>query len=368
MAGSDFDGSHSEIPVIDFRPFLDGSDAERETTAGRIKQAFRSVGFVYLTNHGVPHEKVDQCFEWSKRFFNLPLETKMLAPHPPGGSHHRGYSGLGIEKVSQNVFDREAIAELRKAPDVKESYESGNINDEYQPNIWLPENKLPGFREYVSHSAALQIAIFRDSARADGVAFFMESFFTDCSTLVCHVLSAIALGFSLPSTHFCHSHSRDLYQLRLLHYPAVPENLLLSGEKGRLGAHSDFGTLTLLFQDDVGGLEIEDQQRPGIFQSVKPVKGAVLVNVADCLMRWTNDELKSAVHRVKAPPIELRDSGNKVDADRVTKARYSIPFFAGANPDAVVEALPGTWSETKPKKYEPITAGEYILKRMEAIY
>lgn len=85
----------------------------------------------------------------SKKFFDLPLSTKNLAPHPPGGSHHRGYSGLGLEKsfkVSRNGLDAEAIEALRNVPDVKESFESGNVDDEAQPNIWLPEDNLPGFR------------------------------------------------------------------------------------------------------------------------------------------------------------------------------------------------------------------------------
>jgi hypothetical protein len=70
----------------------------------------------------------------------------MLAPHPPGGAHHRGFSGVGVEKVSQKVFDEEALQALRGIPDVKESFESGNVKDDLQPNIWLPEDKLPGFR------------------------------------------------------------------------------------------------------------------------------------------------------------------------------------------------------------------------------
>jgi isopenicillin N synthase-like dioxygenase len=82
----------------------------------------------------------------SKRFFDLPTEKKLLAPHPPGGAHHRGYSGLGVEKVSQDVFDAEALAALKTVPDVKESFESGNVVDELQPNIWPPEDVLPGFR------------------------------------------------------------------------------------------------------------------------------------------------------------------------------------------------------------------------------
>ena len=196
----------------------------------------------------------------------------------------------------------------------------------------------------------------------------MEDFFSHCASLIQHVFSAIALSLSLPPTFFHPHHSRELYQLRLLHYPSLPEQALLSGEKGRLDAHSDFGTLTLLFQDDVGGLEVEHPQRPGTFMPVKPVEGAVLINIADCLMRWSNDNFKSTVHRVTAPPVELRNTGANSNVERMTNPRYSIVCFAGANPDAVVEALPGTWDEQKPKKYEPITAGEYILKRMEALY
>lgn len=197
---------------------------------------------------------------------------------------------------------------------------------------------------------------------------FMEDFFTHCADLVRQVFNAIALSLSLPPTFFHPFHSRELYQLRLLHYPPISEQDLLSGEKGRLDAHSDFGTLTLVFQDDVGGLEVEHPQYPGAFVPVKPVDGAVLINIADCLMRWSNDNLKSTIHRVKAPPPESRNTDKNSQGERMTNARYSIVCFAGANPDTVVDALPGTWDEHRPKKYEPIMAGEYILKRMEATY
>ena len=195
----------------------------------------------------------------------------------------------------------------------------------------------------------------------------MEDFFVDCANLVHHLLSAVALGLSLPPAYFHPSHSRELYQLRLLHYPSVSEQALLSGEKKRLAAHSDFGTLSLLFQDGAGGLEVEHPQHPGRFMPAKPVDGTVLINIADCLMRWSNDNLKSTIHRVKAPPAELRSTAGN-EGDRNTNARYSTVLFAAANPDVVVDALPGTWDEHRPKKYEPIIAGEYIAKRVAAIY
>ncbi|KAI9666203.1 MAG: hypothetical protein M1821_004138 [Bathelium mastoideum] len=336
--------NEDSVPVINFGSFLNGEEDQKQAVSAQIKDAFQNIGFVCLTNHGVPQNKLQECFQWSKRFFDLPVETKMLAPHPPGGSHHRGYSGIGQEKVSQQIFDRDAIHELRKVPDMKESFESGNVEDDLQPNIWPPENKLPGFRS------------------------FMEDFYVECASLVRHVFSAIALSLSLPHTYFHPFHSRELHQLRLLHYPSISEEALLSGEKGRLNAHTDYGTLTLLFQDQTGGLEVEHPHRPGHFMPVKPLEGAVLVNIADCLTRWSNDSLKSTMHRVKAPPVDYGSTSNGTDGERVTNARYSIVYFAAANPDVVVDALPGTWNEQQPKKYEAITAGEYILKRMEATY
>ncbi|KAK4988635.1 hypothetical protein LTR50_003818 [Elasticomyces elasticus] len=244
----------------------------------------------------------------------------MLAPHPPGGSHRRGYSGLGKEKVSQNVFDKDAISQLRKALDVRESFESGNVNDEAQPNIWPPDE--------------------------------------DCAILVSKLLTSIALALNLDPAYLSHAHSQQLYQLRLLHYPPLPTSVLHSGEKGRIEAHSDFGTLTLLFQDDAAGLEVEDTNEPERFTAVAPVKDTVLVNVGDLLMRWSNDLLRSTVHRVVAPPSD-RLNGEARGEDgwkgesggrEMTKARYSIPFFATADPDTVIEALPGTWGEERPKR------------------
>ncbi|KAI9691210.1 MAG: hypothetical protein M1822_008830 [Bathelium mastoideum] len=354
--------NEDSVPVINFGSFLNGSEDQKQAVSAQMKDAFQNIGFVCLTNHGVPQNKLQECFQWSKRFFDLPLETKMLAPHPPGGSHHRGYSGIGQEKVSQQIFDRDAIHELRKVPDTKESFESGNVKDDLQPNIWPPENKLPGFRRFVPSY------IHVESCQMLRPASFMEDFYVECAGLVRHVFSAVALSLSLPHTYFHQFHSREFYQFRLLHYPSISEEALLSGEKGRLSAHTDYGTLTLLFQDQTGGLEVEHPHRPGHFMPVKPLEGAVLINIADCLMRWSNDSLKSTMHRVKAPPVGYGSTSNGTDGERMTNARYSIVYFAAANPDVVVDALPGTWNEQQPKKYEPVTAREYFLKRVEASY
>ncbi|KAF2007986.1 Clavaminate synthase-like protein [Amniculicola lignicola CBS 123094] len=333
----------SPIPIIDFSKFLAGSKADKLQIAHQIDSAFRDVGFVYLTGHGVDQQTLSQCFAWSKEFFNLPLATKTLAPHPPGGSHHRGYSAPGLEKVSQHAYDAEAIAKLREVPDFKESFESGNTTDESQPNIWLPEDALPGFRA------------------------FMESFFPLCEALVHRILDALSLALDVPEPGLSPTHSESLFQLRLLHYPSIGLEELKENKRSRINAHSDFGTLTLLFQDSVGGLEVEDPKQPGRFSPAPPVEDAVLVNIGDLMARWSNDRWRSTVHRVGIPPM-VGGIGGKEEEKVLVPDRYSIPFFATANMDTVIEALPGCWDEERPRKYEPVTAWGYVQMRMAALY
>ncbi|KAJ3185517.1 hypothetical protein HDU87_000140 [Geranomyces variabilis] len=333
------------IPLVDFAPYRTGTDADRKSVAVAIDDAFCSAGFVYLANHGISPDRVAQCFEWSARFFALPDEVKQIAPHPPGFTHHRGYSGCGKEKVTQMMFEQSDLARARAAaPDVKESFESGNPIDNAQPNIWLPEKELPGFKD------------------------FMENFFEDCKHLIHEILGALSLALSLPeSLALPATHAQSLFQLRLLHYPAISRSLLTSGSRTRISAHSDFGTLTLLFQDEVGGLEVEDPDplKKGTFHPVPPRPGTVIVNIADLMERWSNGRWKSTVHRVGPPPPA---SGGGGDPTTVVPARYSIPFFATADPQTVISALPGTYDSQNPKRWDSVTAAEYVQMRMSALY
>ncbi|KAF2106424.1 hypothetical protein BDV96DRAFT_559301 [Lophiotrema nucula] len=330
--------------VLDFSTYRTGSLKQRQEFVGQLDDAFRNDGFVRLINHGVDKDKVKMCFAWSAQFFSLPADVKMLAPHPPGASPHRGYSAIGAEKITQDVFDRSNLMELRQTPDMKESFESGHVSDERQPNIWLPEEQLPGFRA------------------------FMEDFYCECSLVVHSVLDALSTALCLPVHYFQSKHSHDTFQLRLLHYPSVSRKLLNEAKISRIGAHSDFGSLTLLFQDSSGGLEVESMQSTGNFQPVHPIGeiGDVLVvNLGDLMERWTNGRWKAVVHRVMGPAVDQR---TEIIASDEYPARYSIPFFAGPNEDVVVEPLPGCWSMSNPKKFTPITAGVYTQKRADTSY
>jgi isopenicillin N synthase-like dioxygenase len=331
------------IQIVDFSPFVEGSSESKKEIAIEIDKSFQELGFVTLRNHGIPKASIEEAFKWSEMFFTLPKDIKALAPHPPGYEHHRGWSGIGEEKVSQHVYNEDDLQELRKVQDVKETFDSGNIDDDIQPNIWLPEEHLPGFRAG------------------------MKQFFEYCNRLVEQMLKALAIALELDrEDDISKKHARSLYQLRLNYYPSIPASTLRSGEMGRCAAHSDFGTLTLLFQDSCGGLEIEDPSQPGIFLPVMPVPDTVIINCGDLMERWSNGRWKSDVHRVVAPPVDSKKS--KDAGEEILRSRYSIPFFAAPDPDALIEPLPGCWDEgDKPKKYGPITAHEYVLMRMAAI-
>jgi len=192
----------------------------------------------------------------------------------------------------------------------------------------------------------------------------------DCTDLIHTILNALAISLSLAPSQLSNAHSQSLFQLRLLHYPSIPRSLLHSGEKSRIGAHSDFGTLTLLFQDDVGGLEIQHPQT-GEFIAAPPVPGGVLVNIGDLMMRWSNGRWRSTVHRVVAPPVlrgEREGLGNEEAGKEMCRPRYSIPFFATADPETVIESLPGCEGPDGKREFEAMTALEYVQMRMAALY
>ncbi|KIW52346.1 hypothetical protein PV05_07988 [Exophiala xenobiotica] len=335
--------SPANIPIVDLRSFSspDSTTEDRRTAAEELVKACREVGFVYIQNHGVPQEELNRAFEVSKKFYDLPTEAKLKAPHPPGWAVHRGYSWPGLEKVS-NVLsktdDEESVKQLRETQDFKESYEVGSENNPNQPNVWPPDDVMPEWRP------------------------FMTSFYWTCFEAAKRILRALALGIGLEEDHLLRYHSGDYNQLRLLHYPPVPAQAIEGGKLARMPAHTDWSTMTMLFQDDCGGLQVEDPKRPGDFIDVAPIPGTLVMNVGDLLMRWSNDYLKSTLHRVQLPPRQDRFSGD----ERMTRARYSIPYFITTDPDRLIECL--RFDDEHPPKYDPITQREYSAMRARMQY
>jgi isopenicillin N synthase-like dioxygenase len=294
-------------PIIDFSAFADGADESLATIAREIGRACRDIGFFYLRGHAIEPPVMRQVFDASRRLFELPAEAKASLAIS-AASANRGYVGLRTESLDpgRNVDDKEAF----------------NIGVETAaPNHW-PE--MPGFRET------------------------MLDYFNAVWRLGRDVHKAFALDLGLDRDYFESRFDNPMAMLRLLHYPpAAPRDDGVFGA----GEHTDYGNLTLLLTDDAGGLEV--RRRDGSWMAAPYVPRAFVCNIGDCLMRWTNDVYVSTPHRVVNPP---------------GRDRYSIAFFLDANADALVEAIPACISPSRPARYAPITAGDYLASRLAATY
>ncbi|KAB8233740.1 hypothetical protein ETB97_008327 [Aspergillus alliaceus] len=318
-----------EVERLDYTDFLNEAPGRQEAFVQHLYAALSRVGFAKITNHPIPESVILQLFAWTKGFFTLPLEHKRKAAHPPQPNPHRGWSCIGQEKLS-------VIAQGKAVLDLKESFDMGPGDDELYPNIWTDEGDLPGFRA------------------------FMEDFYGRCQSLHLQLLSAIARSMQLPDSYFAPLCSQNSSELRLNHYPAVSRHDLTTGTM-RISSHTDFGTITLLFQDSVGGLEVEDQTRPGHYMPVAADDCTdIIVNVGDCLQRWTNDRLRSANHRVTLP----RGLTHGMVDDR-----YSIAYFGKPSRDVSVRTLSALLRANEEAKYrEEMTAWQYNQSRLLQTY
>ena len=137
--------------------------------------------------------------------------------------------------------------------------------------------------------------------------------------------------------------------LRMIHYP--PRHTATSAEQQGAGAHTDYGCITLLYQDDAGGLQV--RARDGEWIDAPPITGSFVVNIGDMMARWSNNRYTSTPHRVISP----------LGVDR-----YSMPFFTEPHPDTLIDCLPNCSSADDPAKYTPVTSAEYLLSRFADTY
>lgn len=177
-------------------------------------------------------------------------------------------------------------------------------------------------------------------------------------------MEALCLGFHLTpeeSNHIFSLHDGNNNQLRLLHYPSVPVKEASAGLVTRLPAHIDYGTVTLDFELDDGGLELESNSEPGKWYVSQPTPGSCLVNVAKMIEILTNGQIKAVMHRVTAPKEEHFDKTTyNVNGIPMTTPRYSIPFFVA--PDFDIPIAPAQSlvdADGGVKRYNPITVQEY---------
>ena len=300
------------IPVLDFNEFRNGDKA---SFTDKLGVACRDTGFFVLTGHGIDPRLRQKTFDAAASFFgqgDAAKEALSITQSP----HNRGYSRIGQEFLDEHsgVTDsKEAFnVGLDLAPDDPRILEGEPFRG---VNVWP---QVPGFRD--------TILAWYDAVLALGV----------------ELHQAIAMDLGLQPRYFDGHLDAPLATLRLLRYPAA------TGAAGEIGAgeHTDYGSITLLTTDGVPGLQV--RPRGGTWIDVPQVSDGCIINIADALMRWTNDIYVSTPHRVLPPPAE----------------RYSLAFFLDPNPDSVIQALPGTGAA----KYPPVTGAAYLAQRLNATY
>ena len=301
-----------DIPIVDLADF----DARRDEIGAALWRASTEIGFFQVENHGIDQGTIDEAFALSERFFALPADVKAGYPLRPG-------TNAGWEYTSQ-------VRPSTGTADRKESYQ---ITRPRMDGLWPSDDEVAGFRD------------------------FMLGFERANRDLGMRVLSCLAdgLGFARDFFDARHDPGSPEYQstLRLLHYLDMSDAKPADFDAWRAGAHTDFDCLTLLHQrPGQGGLQLcpgheaADGAQLG-WTSVPPLAGVVTCNIGDMLTRWSDDRLRSTLHRVRMP-----------EPDGYLGPRHSIAFFCQADRDAVIEGPDG--------RYPPITAHDYLQQRIAA--
>ena len=317
------------IPVIDLAGASSLEPAEIKAVAAAIHRACRETGFFYVSNHGVTQSLIDAQFVWAKRFFDLPTKDK-LALHMKQSPATAGYEPIG----GQWLDSQDADAEVAPA-DLKESFYCGTELPPDHPwsvrrlrsfghNQWPPQ--LPGFRE--------QMLAYRGAM----------------SDLGDSLLSLLALSLELPPDWFVPYFDMPVATLRLIKYP--PQSASAAANQIGAGAHTDWGGITILAQDDVGGLEVRNAA--GDWIEALPGPGTFVINLGDLMARWTNGIYNSNMHRVK------NNGGGR--------GRYSVPYFYGPRPDVVIEPMPGCVNGDFPRRFASCTAAEHTNEMFRRSY
>ena len=349
-------GAAGIVPVVDIA-------GDPRQVGRQIDAACRDVGFFQIVGHGLDPRVEAAGWAAAADFFRLPLADKMAVAIPPGDAY--GYGPFQVERLAASLGEA-------TPPDLKETFSIGpnrELCQEREPEANCDQSsrgdscgmERSGATSPLNPQAQLATAVdpaagFVFSASLwpealPGIEVAMRAYYDALAVLVERVMSLMALGLGVEPHYFEPSIDCHTSALRSLHYPDLRGHGVLPGQL-RAGAHSDYGTLTLLRQDDApGGLQVRDVA--GVWHDVPAVEGAYVVNVGDALERWTNDRWKSTLHRVVVPPD---------DADRDC-SRQSMAFFHNANWDAVIECLPSCLAPGESARYPPITAGRHLMDK-----
>lgn len=310
----------NKIPSVNLNDFLSEDPERKQQFINDIGHAYENIGFVALKGHFLEDSLINELYTEIKNFFDLPLEIKRKYEiHGLGGQ--RGYVSFGKES-----------AKGKKEGDLKEFWHFGqyvennpSLEEEYPKNVFVEE--LPKFNEIGKKTYRL----LEKTAK--------------------YVLRSLALHIGLEETYFDEYIHNGNSILRPIHYPPIqsePKNAV------RAASHGDINLITLLMGAQGKGLQVQNHK--GEWIDAIAEKDELMINVGDMLSRHTNNKLKSTIHRVTNPPRDLWGT-----------SRYSIPFFMHPISAMKLDVLEECIDQKNPKKFEDITAGEFLEQRLHEL-
>ncbi|MDB5964616.1 MAG: Isopenicillin synthase [Polaromonas sp.] len=306
-----------EIPVIDMAPLQDGSAAGLSAVGAQMREAVERIGFFYVSNHGVDLALIEQVDALAHRFFAEPLARKLqVEPR----DRHRGYLKVGEAKMYS-----------RARPDLKESFIWGvdvpeDDADYLAGNTMIGPNRWPAFMPELRPALNAYMEASHACAR--------------------RMLRALAVSLNADQDTFVRHFNKPISRGALVYYPPQPPDA--GDQQFGVAPHTDYGVITLLHQDDVGGLQVFSNQREWV--TAHPVPGTLVINSGDLLGRWSNDRFRSNSHRV------VNSSGRE---------RLSIAMFV--DPDFDTPIVPVT-APGEAAKYPEVSCGDYIAGRFDAAF
>ena len=307
----------SEIPIIDIGPLRSGQDIAG--VGQQLLAASQSVGFFYVRNHGVPQTVIDTARAAARRFFACPMERKNEIRV---NASHRGFLSVGQAKM----YDDAKI-------DLKESFVWGLELEPDHPlygsNPFLVANQWPDC----------------DPQLKDGV----YPYLTHCNDCGQDLFKAFAVALGLRPDSFIQHFDAPISRASLVYYPPQPPDM--GDAQFGVAPHTDFGCLTILCQDDVGGLQVETYQ--GEWVTAHPIEGTLVVNVGDLLQRWSNDKLRSTPHRV------VNTSGRE---------RYSLVAAVDPNYETTIDPSIVCADPSDDARYAPIRCGDALQQRFDRAF
>src|SRR5688572_10777717 len=309
-----------KIPSLDLADFLSGDPARKQQFVADLGEAYNTIGFIALRNHGLSDELTTRLYDTVKKFFALPDDVKQKYENPELAGQ-RGYIGKGKEH-----------AKGRNTGDLKEFYHVGQeipeaerAQEGYPANIWPDE--IPEFKKI---STEVYQALEKTGT---------------------YMLRAIALYLNLPENYFDDKIKHGNSILRPIHYYPIENPDDVPADAVRAAEHGDINLITLLMGASADGLQV--LRRDGKWIPITALPDQLVVNVGDMLERLTNKKLKSTIHRVVNPPRHLMNT-----------PRYSIPFFMHPRSEMSLAALKDCVDANNPKAYPDATAGEYLTERL----